>query len=96
MKRVLKLVKATDQDDPEITMFVISFEDAQKLLPEEVRRERIYTENKDFRDRVIKYSDSPALLDFCSQHKDEIFFEIYPAELFAGVSEGSNITVEYE
>lgn len=94
----LTVKKILDRDDPESFTFVLNYEDASKILSEEQLRERAYVDRseKELREKLVQFSDSPVFLDFVKANVDKVGFEVYPAELFVTTKENSKVEISYD
>lgn len=94
----LTVLRILDREDPETFSFVFNFKDASRILSPEQLRERVYTDesNKELKAKLLKFSSSPVFFDFVKANQDKVWFEVYPAELFAATHEGTNLTISHD
>ena len=93
-KKAIKILKVTDVEDPEVTTYLLSKEDAELVLGENLIH-RVTAEDREMRQKLSRMCKHEGILrDFIETNAELLLFEVYPAELLGVVQAPVEITIE--
>lgn len=93
-KKAVKILKVTDAEDPEVTTYLLSKEDAEPILGENLIN-RVTAEDREMRQKLLRMCKHEGILrDFIETNAELLLFEVYPAELLGVVQAPVEITIE--